>query len=233
MFEMLTEEMKKRNFSPKTSELYVQYNRDFLQFIAKNPHDVVEQDKRFYFLHLLGKQRSSATIDVARAALDFYYGEVLGRKRGKEAKPQEKKSTPKKIDVQRLLESIKNPKYNLIISLLYKVRIGFEELVKIKIADVDYAQKCVRIRAGYGREDRQVTLTEDILMQIRLYVKNRPYQSTYLFASQDGHMTSRMVEGFLQMAWQSAGLRDYRADTMRQSLSWDMLEQRNMVSVEG
>ncbi len=59
MFEVLIQEAKLRNFSPRTIKVYLQYNQQFLQFCRKKPTEVTTQDIRLY-------ENSQKTIDFSQ-----------------------------------------------------------------------------------------------------------------------------------------------------------------------
>lgn len=228
MFETLTQEMKLKNFSPRTIETYIQYNREFIRYIQKNPRDVSGQDIRHYLLHLIGKQYSSSTVNLAHNALNFYYGNILRKKISTipfQKREQKMRSIPTKYDIQRMLDVTSNPKHKMIISLLYAAGIRCSELIKIKISDINFNERLLLIRQGKGAKDRYTILSENVIPQIKHYLKVRPYQSPYLFASQDGHISSRTVEIIVDRACQQARIRNYSPHSLRHSFATHLMEQ--------
>lgn len=227
MFETLTQEMKLKNFSPRTIETYIQCNRDFMHYIQKNPRDVSGQDIRHYLLHLIGKQYSSSTINLVHNALNFYYGNILRKRVAAipfQKREQKMRIIPTKQEIQKMLDVTVNPKHKIIISLLYGTGIRCSELIKIKISDINFNERLLLIRQGKGAKDRYTILSENVIPQIKHYLKVRPYQSPYLFASQEGHISSRTVEIIVDQACQQAKIRNYSPHSLRHSFATHLME---------
>lgn len=53
------------------------YNRKFLEFAKKEPEQVTEDDVKNYIADLMGKNISAKSIILIKAALKFFYDEVL------------------------------------------------------------------------------------------------------------------------------------------------------------
>ncbi|OGI65487.1 hypothetical protein A2642_04730 [Candidatus Nomurabacteria bacterium RIFCSPHIGHO2_01_FULL_39_10] len=222
MFDVLMQEMKNKNFSPRTIELYVQYNQDFYNFIKKNPRDVAGADIRHYIFHLLGKQYSSSTIEIIQNALKMYlqciHKRTNGvREEGVGGKVVNVREGPTKKEVHKMLEATKSSKHKIMMDLMYSLKISVGELVRVKVSDVDFNQKVLRLNA------RAVMLSESMVEQIKQYLRARPYQSKYLFASHEGHMTQTNVEKMVNTAC-------YGARVNSQTWAWD--EKRSDVGME-
>jgi integrase/recombinase XerD len=203
MFETLIEEMKLKNFSKKTMEIYLYYNQVFIKYIKKSPREVSGKDIRDYLLYLICKRKSSSTINLIHNALNFYYGNIL-KKSVKHIPFQKREHKVKQIasknNIQKMIQVTKNQKHKLIISLLYASGVRRAELVKIKINDLDFGKKLLLVRQGKGNKDRYTILSDLVINQIHTYLMKRPYNSEYLFASQNGHITSSTVEQVIKQA---------------------------------
>lgn len=217
MFDVLMQEMKSKNFSPRTIELYVQYNRDFYNFIKKNPRDVAGADIRYYIFHLLGKQYSSSTIEIIQNALKMYLQCIHKRTNGVEEEVVKARDVPTKKEVHKMLEVTKSPKHKIMMDLMYSLKISAGELVKVKIGDIDLNQKVLRLKT------KNVMLSDEMVEQIKLYLRGRPYQSEYLFASHEGHITQTRVEKIVNTACYGARV---------QAHAWGLEERRVEMGME-
>jgi len=219
MFDVLMQEMKSKNFSPNTIELYAQYNKEFYEFIKKNPRDVTSADIRFYIFHLLGKQYSSSTIEIIQNALKMYLQCI--RKRSNEAVEKKRivkvRETPTKKEVHKMLEVTRNPKHKIMMDLMYSLKVSAEELVKVKVSNINFNLKMLRLKT------REVMLSDVLVEQIKQYLRSRPYQSDYLFASHEGHITQNRVEKIVNTACYGARL---------QPLAWGLEQRRIEVGME-
>lgn len=228
MFEILIEEMKLRNFSPRTIEVYLRYNKQFLDFVRKSPRDVSTSDLRAFLLHLIEKRYSSSAVNLAHNALNFYYGRVLRRPvKGIAFQKREKtvKETLSREEIKRLMESVTNPKHHLIIKMLYTSGVRVSELVKIKVAHLDFDRKMLLVKQGKGRKDRYTLLPESVLPLIKDYLGLRNNKSEYLFASARGPLTTRTIEEVLHQAGRKAGIsKKVTPHTLRHSFASHLLE---------
>lgn len=87
-------------------------------------------------------------------------------------------------EVNRLIECTINPKHKAILAVLYSSGIRRDELLHIRLTDIDTSRKVIRISAGKGNVDRDVLLATKTLSLLRNYYRCvYPKPSTYLFES--------------------------------------------------
>jgi len=88
-------------------------------------------------------------------------------------------------EVQRLLNSFTNIKHKPIFTLCYSAGLRVEEILNLKVKDIDSDRMQIRIHQGKGQKDRYTILSEKVLRLLRQYVKE--YQpKDYLFEGQGG-----------------------------------------------
>lgn len=228
MFEILIQEMKLRNFSLKTIDIYLHYNQNFLQFIKKSPREVSGNDLRTYLLHLIEKRYSTSAINLAHNALNFYYGTILQKKVSNIAF-QKREKTIKEIlsreEIKRLIEVTINPKHRLMISLLYATGVRVSELIKIKLEHLDWERKMLLVKQGKGNKDRYTLLSDKIISEIKSYLNHRNNYNNYLFDTPMSHLTIRTVQEVLKQAAKKAGIeREVHPHLLRHSFATHLLE---------
>jgi site-specific recombinase XerD len=78
LFDVLTQEMRLRNYSPKTIKAYKSCIRGFAQYISpKNPRDAANEDIRNFLLYQIDKKKlSPATVNQIFDALRFLYRDI-------------------------------------------------------------------------------------------------------------------------------------------------------------
>ena len=79
MLTKLESELRLRGNSEKTIKTYLFFNKKFIDFVKKNPSEVTEDDIKSYLSQIIST-KSNSTAALARAALTFYYKEILGKK---------------------------------------------------------------------------------------------------------------------------------------------------------
>lgn len=173
-FEDLRRELLSRKYSYKRVKGYIYYNRDFLNFVAKKPSEIIDNDIKDYLVYLAEeKQSATSTLNQAINALKFYYGTMLKRKFIYEVKrPRKDKKLPvvlSKEEVAKILSSIDNIKHKAILMLVYSAGLRIGEVVRLKLEDIDSKRMLIHIKGSKGRKDRYTLLSETALDILRKY----------------------------------------------------------------
>lgn len=128
--------------------------------------------------------------------------------------------------VKQLVTVIGNLKHRVMISLFYGTGLRMNELVMLKISDIDSKAFQVKV-TGKGRKDRFTLLPKQLLEDLRkYYLQDRP--QTYLFEGQTKGkpMHARSIQHFVQRYITQIGLggKDYSAHTLRHSFATHLLD---------
>ncbi|HBU06954.1 MAG TPA: integrase [Candidatus Magasanikbacteria bacterium] len=234
----LQQELRIRNYSPKTIKSYVRINGDFLRFCQKDPREVNTSDIKNYLDYLLQNQ-SASSVAVAYNALQFYYKEVWKRSFFLNIKqPKRGKYLPvvlSKEEVNKMIEMTANPKHNCVISLLYGTGVRVSELTHIRMKDIDLDRMLLHVFQGKGGKDRMVILPIKLksILQIQAKLKK---SNDYLFTNGRGGLASpklggggRLTEETIQKIVAQSALRagikkNVSPHTLRHSFATHLLE---------
>ena len=234
----MLEELQRRNLSPITTRIYLRAVEEFAQYYNKPPDRLGPNNIREYQAHLFTDRKLDA-ISVAQqlSALRFFYLKTLKRPWMVEdmAFPKRPIRLPEILsreEVERLIQSAVSPLHRIWLLVLYGTGVRREELVQLKVGDIDSDRMLVRIRQGKGRKDRDVMLSPKLLEELRRYWRSaNPKPKTYLFPSKgnhhngDGPMTSKSVWDAVQQAAVRAGLdKRVHPHTLRHCFATHMLE---------
>ncbi|MBL7898856.1 MAG: tyrosine-type recombinase/integrase, partial [Crocinitomicaceae bacterium] len=103
-------------------------------------------------------------------------------------RPEKVEKLPKvlsKSEVQKIIAHTANIKHKCIVSLLYSAGLRRQELLDMKITDIDSARMMIRVNQGKGKKDRYTVLSTTLLEDLREYFKEwRPKE--YLFEGISG-----------------------------------------------
>ena len=203
----MTEDMRLRNFSPRTIETYLDQVTRFARYFKQSPEQLGADHIRQYQLYLVEEKRASAsTVNVASSALKFLYRVTLGRAEPVAKMPLARrgKKLPAVLsrdEVQRLLDAVREPRYRVALMVAYSAGLRLSEILNLRVEDIDSARMVLRVRQGKGKKDRYTLLSPVMLERLRAYWKlYRP--KTYLFASKRGDRP--ISESCLQRACTSA-----------------------------
>lgn len=183
----LAQEMRLRNFSPKTIKSYVHYNKELLIFASKFSDEINKQDIRDYLIYLIDSGKATSTINLVINALKFYYSQILRRKFFNSdfgiKRPKKEKRLPavlSKMEIIKMIKTGDNIKHKLVVQVLYSSGLRVSELRNLKINDIDFLRRSVFVRSGKGGKDRVTIISQTVLDNIDKYL--REYQPlVYLF----------------------------------------------------
>jgi integrase/recombinase XerD len=128
--------------------------------------------------------------------------------------------------VRQLVAVITNLKHRMMISLFYGTGLRMNELVNLRLCDIDSKVFQVKV-TGKGSKDRFTLLPKQLLEELRkYYLQHKP--QTYLFEGQKKGkpMHPRSIQHFVQRYVSMIGLggKDYSAHTLRHSFATHLLD---------
>lgn len=171
------DKLEMRKYANNTVKTYVTSFETFINYyISKDLVSINESDVRKYILKLVQEDKSNAYINSAINSIKFYYESVLGMPNRfyEIERPRKEKKLPKilsKEDILRIIANTNNLKHKCIVSLLYSSGIRRNELVNLKITDIESKRMLIRIEAAKGNKDRYTLLSHSLLEDLREYYK--------------------------------------------------------------
>jgi integrase/recombinase XerD len=224
----LETELRLRAFSPQTIKSYMYWNKQFIDYIKKQPEEMSEDDIKNYMANLLSKNVTAKSLVLIRASLKFFYDEILKKNIVNLKSPKIASKLPvvlTKEEVKRLIDSVKNKKHKLMVMLLYSAGLRLSELLNLKVLDLEFNEKIGWVRSGKGSKDRIFILSDRIAEELKLYVENMK-EDAYIFTGRNGaRMTPRNVQKLIKKAMKTASIeKDIHPHTLRHSLGTHLLE---------
>jgi integrase/recombinase XerD len=229
----MIEDMTIRKFAPKTHASYIRAVRNFSIFLGRSPDQASAEDLRRYQLHLASSGVAVPSQNATVTALRFFFTVTLGRSEITERMPfvREPRKLPVVLsaeEVARFLEAAPGLKYRAALSVAYGTGLRANEVISLKIGDIDSTRMVIRVEQGKGRKDRYVMLSEHLLELLRAYWKAARPQG-WLFPGRDrvNPLTPRQLNRACHAAAQAAGI-DKRVSlhTLRHSFATHLLEQK-------
>ncbi len=221
-----------KNYSKRTIRTYGVLFRYFMEYYAdRDVNTLTDEEIRDYLLYLVDKRKVSQSYqNQAINAIKFYYEKILGRKANTYylQRPKAEKKLPSVLSEQEvvlILKQIRNLKHQCIIYLIYSAGLRLNEVINLKVEDVDSMRMVLYIRNGKGRKDRMSLLSERVLAVLRDYYRQyRP--KVWLFEGQDGEKYSdRSVQEIFKTAKLRSGIRKQASvHTLRHSFATHLLE---------
>ncbi len=226
----LNTEAKLRGFSPQTIKMYLFYNHKLLDYTKKEPEDITEDDiKDFLGYKLSDDSVSNATIALIKAALKFFYTEILKRNISQIKTPKRSQKLPvvlSQIEIKNLIDKTENLKHRLIIELLYSTGLRLTECINLKYSDLDLNDGIGWVRLGKGSKDRIFIISEIFKKDLLDYKeKNSSDGRGYIFLVNGKKMTYRGIQHAIKISAERAGIdKPVHVHTLRHSFATHLLE---------
>ena len=224
--------LESKRYSQRTLDSYLGLIKAFLSFFPDKDAEVISHDDLIRFNHsfIIGRSYSVSYHRQMVSALKLFYQQFRHSNidMSKLERPKKEKKLPvvySREEIRAIIQSIRNEKHRIIISLIYSTGIRISELINLVPGDIDSSRKVLYIRFGKDAKDRIVPLSSKIIGNLRSYYQRyRP--KAYLFEGRPGRQYSRTsCRKILENARQRAGItKGGSIHTLRHSYATHLLE---------
>ena len=138
-----------------------------------------------------------------------------------------------KEEVWAMLKNAKLLKHKILIGLLYGCGLRCMEVRSVRLPDLDFDRKQLKVVQGKGKKDRYVPLSEHLIRGLKKYIQAEKPQD-YLFNGQpieraggdfDSRYSQRGVQWAVKQVAKAAGvIKDVHTHTLRHSYATHLLE---------
>ena len=192
----MLEELQRRNLSPITTRIYLRCVEEFARYYMKSPDQLGPEHIREYQAHLFTHRKLGAiAVTQQLSALRFFFLYTLKRPwmLADMAMPKRPIHLPEVLsreEVEQLIAGAATPLHRIWLLTLYATGMRRDELIHLKVADIDSARMLIHIRQGKGRKDRDVVLSPRLLDELRDYCRRaNPKPRTFLFPGRGRHQS--------------------------------------------
>jgi len=197
------------------SEKQMKFCRDALTFfymhvVESKKH--IQEIKNFQLFLKENRNYAPRTVNLATAAIQFFYLKVLKVSLSRDALPRMKTRRPlpkvySQEEVRKIILAMSNPKHRLILMLAYGCGLRLGELRFLKPEDFEPDRDIINIRQAKGKKDRIVMLDEALKPAVILFLKQGA-GNTWFFEGQTPRQTisSRTIGLIFEQACQKAGV---------------------------
>lgn len=225
------EDMRLRNYSPRTIQTYVRCVARFAKHFGRSPELLGSEEIRSYQLHLINQKASWTAFNQTVCALRFLYITTLYRSEQMPRIPYGKK--PKSLpcvlspeEVASLFRGARPGRDRVLLETTYACGLRREDVCNLEVTHIDSPRMVIHIHQGKGQKDRLVPLSLRLLTELRGYW--RRYQpARWLFPNGTGEapLNGGTVARMFQRARRRAGIRKPASmHTLRHSFATHMLE---------
>ena len=227
----MIEEMKLRNFSPRTHKSYLAGVIGLVRHYRLSPDQISAEQIRSYLLHLKDRGLSPSSLNVAISGLKFFYHEVVGWDEKGLFLPPRKRTWPlpevlSPREVERLLEAAVKMRDRCLLMTAYATGLRVSELVRLRVCELDSERMMIRVEQGKGHKDRYTILSPRLLKELERY--RRAYRpETWVFFGKDRNrpLDITAAQKVYNLAKHRAGLHKGKGiHTLRHCFATHMLE---------
>ena len=235
----MLDDMRMRKFGEKTQADYVRAVRNFTKYLGRSPDTATVEELRNYQLHLVDHGISPASLNSAISGLKFFFNVTLDRPEVM-AKMQPV-HLPRKLpvilspeEVKRLIAAAGNLKHQTALALAYATGLRVNEVVALKVGDIDSQRMTLRVEQGKGQKDRYAMLSPVLLERLRVWwrvarAQGKMLDGGWLFPGLNPlqHLSARQLNRAIHAAADEAGI-DKRISmhSLRHAFATHLLEQK-------
>lgn len=233
-----------KRYSNYTVSNYYKDINDFIKYLSNKDYLKINDDDVVYYLEYLYKlEYNKNTISRKLSSLRSFYNYLVNNDVisynyfNNHKNPKKDKLLPKYLrdeDVKVMYDKCKNVRDKLILELLFVTGIRVSELVNIKINDINFNNREIKI-LGKGSKERIVIFSNNCLNNINDYLSSRNKVSNYLIINKDGNkISTTSIRNILNKIKLISGVRTKITPHMlRHTFATDMLNNgADLVSVK-
>ncbi len=190
--------IRQKNYSPRTLEAYLKWNRQFLEYYKGEITEIDSGSARMFLNNLVTqKGASSSAHNQAFNALLFLYRHILQKEFGDHSGNTRAKTFKRKIPVvlsKAEIDTLWNcipEDFLLPFKLMYGCGLRMQELITLRLHSFDFDNALLSINASKGMKSRTVplplALKDELLQQKKkvlkrdaLYSQNKEYLGVFL-----------------------------------------------------
>ena len=177
LLDQVVAKMRVKHYSLRTEKTYIDWIKRYIwHFDKRHPKDMGAVEVEVFLTHLaVDRNVSASTQNQAKSALLYLYKEVLGVElpwldNVTQAKvPQRMPVVLTQAEVQAVLSRMDGTMW-LIASLLYGSGLRIMEALRLRVKDIDFAQREILVREGKGFKDRVTMLPMSLVEPLKAHL---------------------------------------------------------------
>lgn len=222
--------MLARGFAPRTRHAYLGWMRRLVRFSRTPADQLTEQQAVEYVADLARRGRSGSTVNQALGAIKFFYAEVVAREWGLSMPyqrfPQRLPVVLSREEVRRLLEVAGGLRERAAMEIAYAAGLRLNELLHLRVSDIDSERMVIHVRQGKGKKDREVMLSPSLLETLRAYWRQARPRGFLFPGNKDGRpLNATVLQRGFSIAKQAARIeKDVSFHSLRHSFATHLME---------
>ncbi len=216
LLDQMKNALRRKHYAYRTEKTYIKWARRYILFHNKrHPKEMGIPEIEKYLTYLATERRVSAsTQNQALAGILFLYTHVLkieidpkGINALRAKKSQKLPVVLSKGEAQKII-SLLTGHHKLIVQILYGSGLRITEALRLRVKDIDFANKQIIVRAGKGDKDRITILPQTIVQPLKEHlvrvkeIHNRDIEKGYGSVYLPDALSIKYPHAQYEWAWQ-------------------------------
>lgn len=224
--------LKNQNRSEKTIKSYIETLEQFDKFIRKSFLEVNQTDIESF----IGQKKSSSTKNRVQVTINRFYQWLVNTgklnrnpfiEKLKFSKPKRdpKKLTDNEMDsITTYCKKNLNQRDQLIISVLAGTGIRNDEVLNVKVENIDFINECLTI-VGKGDKERRIFFSKALSNKIQRYCEKNNITNGYLFRNlKGGQLSKSHLANLFREIKNGCGLKEFFPHMLRSNYATRFIE---------
>jgi len=229
----LGQQVTLRGQSKSTLNNYIRRIALFVIHFKKLPEQIDPEEINEYLVALARDPKSPSRSSFKHMVYGLrYYYRLMGMNKNAIALPSLKKETklPVILNHQELKELFAVPtllKQRVVLTLIYSAGLRGQEVINLKIPDVDFERKVIHIRQSKYKKDRIVPLAESMAVGLKKYLSaENPHVWLFNGKEPDGRYSVQGLSWVMRENLKKTSIKkDVNLHSLRHSYATHLLEQ--------
>src|SRR3989344_7908912 len=218
-------ELRLQGSSERTIKIYTSRNKDFLDFIKKQPRNITTEDIKLYLSDSIKKGNNQSTIALTKSSLKFFYDRILKKNLFTNDIPKTKKerklpSVLTKKEINNVLDNSPLTREKLAVEFMYSSGLRVSECTSLKWNDLNLNEKTGHLKRGKGGKDRMIILSRKVVENLQRW----PKKGEYIFSSRNYHISTRTLQRDVKKLLKNITNKDVYPHLLRHSFATHLLE---------
>ena len=218
-----------KNYSLKTIKSYLFGLKSYFIFKKINFDRLDEENIKDFLLYCSDKGVSPQSRNIFLSAIKFYYHHVTKAKQtikiSSAKKPSRLPVILSRNEVEQILQSLKNSKHKLLLSLAYGSGLRVSEATALKCQDLNLGELTIYIKQSKGQKDRISIIPAKLCDDLKNLCAGKN-EDDFVFASErGGKLSTRSAQKVFKNALLKSGLnKKLTFHSLRHSFATHLLE---------
>ena len=228
----LEQQVTLRGQSKSTLNNYIRRIALLVVHFGKLPEQLDPEEINEYLAALARDPRSPSRSSFKHMVYGLrYYYRLMGMNKNAIALPSLRKDTklPVILNHQELKELFAAPtllKQRVVLTLIYSAGLRGQEVINLKISDIDFERKTIYIRQSKYKKDRIVPLADSMAVGLKKYLKAAPHIWLFNGKEPDGRYSVRGLSWVMHENLKKTSItKEVNLHSLRHSYATHLLEQ--------